>query len=99
MRMWVFVTNITDEFILGLNILRAYYASLEAASGRGRGIVMEPGSGNPSFQARSGQGTRDTRTMRRDIDGCNGEPPWSRKWSGRTKPASHPPEMIYKAEP
>jgi hypothetical protein len=27
--MWVFVTNITSEFILGLDILRAYDASVE----------------------------------------------------------------------
>jgi len=29
LRIWVFVTEVTDEFILGLDVLRAYDASMD----------------------------------------------------------------------
>jgi hypothetical protein len=44
-KIWFFVITITNEFILGLDVLRTCDASVgmpNAASGRGRGITMEP---------------------------------------------------------
>jgi hypothetical protein len=70
--MWVFVANITDELILGLDILRAYGASFDSASG-GRIIAMESMGRNKTCQLSSGKGPCDTRTERGNSDGLFGE--------------------------
>jgi hypothetical protein len=47
LKLWVFVTNITKEFTLGLNILHAYDASVDLGHqvlhlAELRGVVLEP---------------------------------------------------------
>jgi hypothetical protein len=56
LKTWVFVADITKEFILGLDIPCAYDALVDtkAASGRRRGIIMETRGGTPSLQPDSG---------------------------------------------
>jgi hypothetical protein len=59
-----FVTNITNELILGLDILRAYNASVDLGcqtlhlAGKSN-IAMEPSCGALSLQRGSGQGSSD----------------------------------------
>jgi hypothetical protein len=79
LKIWLFIANITNEFIFRLDILRAYDASVDLGCqtlpGRGRGIVMEPRGGTLAFQPGSGQESSDTCIVRRDIDVQIGEPP------------------------
>jgi hypothetical protein len=67
LKIWGFIAEITNELILGLDILCTYDAFVDigsqTATGRERGIVMEPMSGAPFFQPGSGQGSRNTCTV------------------------------------
>jgi hypothetical protein len=87
----VFVADITNVLILGLDILLAYYASVDLGRQTLRLAEEEESlwsTGRVScFQPGSGQGPSDTRAVQGSSNVQIGEPPQSRKWSGRNKPA------------
>jgi hypothetical protein len=89
MKICVFVASITKEFTLGLGILSARNTSVDLECQTLR-LAEEavPRDGTPAFQTDSGQEASDTCTVRGNSDGYIREPPWSRKWYGRTARAS-----------
>lgn len=84
LKIWVFVINISNEFILGLDILPIYDVSVDLGSRMLHPAEKRYCQGAPAFQPGSGQCSGDTCTMGGSCDGSIGEPPWSGKWSGRT---------------
>jgi hypothetical protein len=100
LKIWIFVASNTNNFILRLDILRAYDASV----GIGHQMLhpaeeelslRNPGNRAPTFQAGCGQWPGDTCTMRWSSDGSIGEPPRSEKLPGRTEFRDQPSEEHY----
>jgi hypothetical protein len=98
LKIWVFVAYMTNEFIMGLDILRASDASV----GLGRqtlrlteGIAMEPRGEAPSFQPGSGQGSSNTCRVREIVMARLESPLGVENGLVGPSPQTHPPEEIY----
>jgi hypothetical protein len=65
-KIWVFVADITNEFILGLVTLDAYDASVNIGRQTLRLVEEEPRYGTSSLQPGGGKGSSNTCTVRGD---------------------------------
>jgi hypothetical protein len=90
LKIQLFVISITNEFILGLDILRSYDVSVDLGPQTlhlaEEGVSLWHAGAGPrlsSLVVASDQVIPGT--MQGNGDGLIGEPPWSRKWRGRTK--------------
>jgi hypothetical protein len=90
LKIWVFVAGLTNEFILGLDILRAYDASVDIGQQTLR-LAEEVSLWSPGAEPRPSSLIVDEDQVIPAL--CEGtvmarlEPPRSRIWSGRTEPA------------
>jgi hypothetical protein len=89
LRMLVFVANITNKFILGLDILHTWCICEPRApntvSCRGRSITSETWAGPWPSSPVVANDQVITCTVRGTGGGSIGEPPWSGKWPRRTQ--------------
>jgi hypothetical protein len=87
---WVYIEEIMDKFILGLDVLHAYDVFLGLGrhmlhvSRSGRGIPMNIPDTTLLIWSYGGQWPGDTSTMQESADNTAREPPGSSKWPSRT---------------
>jgi hypothetical protein len=83
-RIWVFVAEILDEFILGLNILHVYYAFVVLGHHmlqiREEEVSLWCPRAEPSRPVFWWPCNAGRMRMRGSGDGSTGKSPWSRKW-------------------